>query len=47
MTAAPSRTSGPGSARKRELLEAAYRYVLGSGLASGRSDMSARPLLST
>ena len=30
----------PGSPRKRELLEAAYRYVLGSGLA----DMSLRPL---
>jgi AcrR family transcriptional regulator len=29
-----------GSARKRELLEAAYRYVLGNGLA----DMSLRPL---
>ena len=40
MTAAPSMTSGAGSARKRELLEAAYRYVLGSGLA----DMSLRPL---
>jgi AcrR family transcriptional regulator len=31
---------GPGSPRKRELLEAAYRYVLGNGLAS----MSLRPL---
>ena len=40
MTAAPSRTSGPGSARKRELLEAAYCYVLSNGLA----DMSLRPL---
>ncbi len=30
----------PGSPRKRELLEAAYRYVLGNGLA----DMSLRPL---
>ncbi len=40
MTAAPSVTLEPGSARKRELLEAAYRYVLGNGLA----DMSLRPL---
>jgi AcrR family transcriptional regulator len=40
VTAAPSVTLEPGSARKRELLEAAYRYVLGNGLA----DMSLRPL---
>jgi AcrR family transcriptional regulator len=33
-------TGQPGSARKRELLEAAYRYVLSNGLA----DMSLRPL---
>ena len=40
VTAAPSVTREPGSARKRELLEAAYGYVLGNGLA----DMSLRPL---
>jgi AcrR family transcriptional regulator len=40
VTAAPSAAGEPGSARKRELLEAAYRYVLGNGLA----DMSLRPL---
>jgi len=40
VTAAPSVTGEPGSARKRELLEAAYRYVLSNGLA----DMSLRPL---
>jgi AcrR family transcriptional regulator len=40
VTAAPSAAGQPGSARKRELLEAAYRYVLGNGLA----DMSLRPL---
>ena len=40
MTAASSVTGELGSARKRELLEAAYRYVLGNGLA----DMSLRPL---
>jgi AcrR family transcriptional regulator len=40
VTGAPSATGEPGSARKRELLEAAYRYVLGNGLA----DMSLRPL---
>jgi AcrR family transcriptional regulator len=34
------RVTGPDSPRKRELLEAAYRYVLGNGLA----DMSLRPL---
>lgn len=32
--------TGSGSPRRRELLEAAYRYVLGNGLA----DMSLRPL---
>ena len=40
MTAAPLATGEQGSARKRELLEAAYRYVLSNGLA----DMSLRPL---
>jgi len=40
VNAAPSETGEPGSARKRELLEAAYRYVLSNGLA----DMSLRPL---
>ena len=40
MSAAPSDTGEPGSARKRELLEAAYRYVLSNGLAG----MSLRPL---
>lgn len=35
-----SETGQPGSARKRELLAAAYRYVLSNGLA----DMSLRPL---
>ena len=42
MTSAADGTepSQPGSARKRELLEAAYRYVLSNGLA----DMSLRPL---
>src|SRR5579859_3671675 len=40
VNAAPPQTGEPGSARKRELLEAAYRYVLGNGLA----EMSLRPL---
>ena len=40
MSAAPSDTGEPGSARKRELLEAAYRYVLSNGLGG----MSLRPL---
>ena len=40
MSAAPPETGEPGSARKRELLEAAYRYVLSNGLAG----MSLRPL---
>ena len=40
VNAASSETGDPGSARKRELLEAAYHYVLGNGLA----DMSLRPL---
>ena len=40
MSTAPLETGEPGSARKRELLEAAYRYVLSNGLA----DMSLRPL---
>jgi AcrR family transcriptional regulator len=37
---ASSQAAEPGSARKRELLEAAYQYVLSTGLA----DMSLRPL---
>lgn len=41
MTGLPART-GPGSPRKHELLEAAYRYVLGHGLAG----LSLRPLAS-
>jgi len=40
VSAAPPETGEPGSARKRELLEAAYRYVLSNGLAG----MSLRPL---
>lgn len=45
MSAAPERTGPgeagePGSARKQELLQAAYQYVLSNGL----SDMSLRPL---
>jgi AcrR family transcriptional regulator len=40
VTAAAPDSGEPGSARKQELLEAAYRYVLANGLA----DMSLRPL---
>jgi AcrR family transcriptional regulator len=40
VTAAVPDSGEPGSARKQELLEAAYRYVLANGLA----DMSLRPL---
>lgn len=38
--AGPGEAGGPGSARKQELLQAAYQYVLGNGL----SGMSLRPL---
>ncbi len=40
MTSPAGTAPGTDSARKRELLEAAYQYVLGTGLA----DMSLRPL---